>query len=531
PRVWSSLRVGSSTTTMLKRLDKKIRFRGHRRDDSLDLDLDQSPLDQSPSTSDNECGDDPARTGSPTRDAGAGAMAAEVQDFQRLEADRLTEVKGHLEIALLEKHFLEEELRRLREEAGVEALKQEVEKERCKRLDVETRLNQLIKTRSSSPLYNVLYIMYNVLHLMYNVLYLLCLLCVSERGLKPVTNFKRNLAALSSWFSVYTSGIAFIVYMNAAWYGWVIPVFLFLAILRLSLNYLISRGWRIQWSIVPQVSDSLDPPKDDLTVSEKFQLVLDVAQKAQVLLFPQMTQKLYVGLWLAFISSCLLPYDLLGFIIGLYAGIKFFIIDFLYKSCPKLRAKYDTPYIIWTSLPTDPQLKDRGAPPLHRRTPSTASRSYRATSPPPGPGREEEGGRNNSKKGAFHEVFNLDEKERPLAVCENGWRCCLINRDRKTPSDYIRNGVLYVTENFLCFESSSSRSSAYKKNKVIALLDITDIQKYKVLSVLPGSGMGISIATPSTQKPMVFGAMIHRDEAFEAIFSQYSKTLTATSDP
>ncbi|XP_056454315.1 GRAM domain-containing protein 4-like isoform X1 [Gadus chalcogrammus] len=585
---------------MLKRLDKKIRFRGHRRDDSLDLDLDQSP-----STSDNECGDDPARTGSPTRDpedlldsdtppltdaqAGAGAMAAEVQDFQRLEADRLTEVKGHLEIALLEKHFLEEELRRLREEAGVEALKQEVEKERCKRLDVETRLNQLIKTRSEDPppplLPNATPPQADGTEPQRETVFSRLRRSWSERvsshledfhfqpeevvteteeplsakrltenmrrlkrGLKPVTNFKRNLAALSSWFSVYTSGIAFIVYMNAAWYGWVIPVFLFLAILRLSLNYLISRGWRIQWSIVPQVSDSLDPPKDDLTVSEKFQLVLDVAQKAQNLfgkmadilekiknLFmwvqPQMTQKLYVGLWLAFIASCLLPYDLLGFIIGLYAGIKFFIIDFLYKSCPKLRAKYDTPYIIWTSLPTDPQLKDRGAPPLHRRTPSTASRSYRATSPPPGPGREEEGGRNNSKKGAFHEVFNLDEKERPLAVCENGWRCCLINRDRKTPSDYIRNGVLYVTENFLCFESSSSRSSAYKKNKVIALLDITDIQKYKVLSVLPGSGMGISIATPSTQKPMVFGAMIHRDEAFEAIFSQYSKTLTATSDP
>ena len=48
---------------MLKRLDKKIRFRGHRREDSLDLDLDQSPLEQSPSTSDNECGDE-----APTRD-------------------------------------------------------------------------------------------------------------------------------------------------------------------------------------------------------------------------------------------------------------------------------------------------------------------------------------------------------------------------------------------------------------------------------------------------------------------------------
>lgn len=32
-----------------------------------------------------------------------------------------------------------------------------------------------------------------------------------ERGFKPVTNFKRNLTALSSWYSVYTSAIAFIV--------------------------------------------------------------------------------------------------------------------------------------------------------------------------------------------------------------------------------------------------------------------------------------------------------------------------------
>lgn len=32
------------------------------------------------------------------------------------------------------------------------------------------------------------------------------------------------------------------VYMYAAWHGWVIPMFLFLAILRLSLNYLIARS-------------------------------------------------------------------------------------------------------------------------------------------------------------------------------------------------------------------------------------------------------------------------------------------------
>lgn len=36
-----------------------------------------------------------------------------------------------------------------------------------------------------------------------------------ERGFKPVTNFMRNLSALSSWYSVYTSAIAFIVSPHA----------------------------------------------------------------------------------------------------------------------------------------------------------------------------------------------------------------------------------------------------------------------------------------------------------------------------
>lgn len=37
------------------------------------------------------------------------------------------------------------------------------------------------------------------------------LVCFPERGFRPVTNFMRNLSALSSWYSVYTSAIAFIV--------------------------------------------------------------------------------------------------------------------------------------------------------------------------------------------------------------------------------------------------------------------------------------------------------------------------------
>uniref|UniRef100_A0A9J7YAL0 GRAM domain containing 4a n=2 Tax=Cyprinus carpio TaxID=7962 RepID=A0A9J7YAL0_CYPCA len=544
---------------MLKRLDK-IRFRGPKRDDFLDL-------PESPTGSDTECSDDmllrprpSLRDNDEQRDpAGLGTLS--VMHDLRSESERLNEVKGHLEIALLEKHFLQEELRKLREETNVETLKQELERERSRRLDLEQKMSDLLKTSIKllnkqqetvcSRLQSWFYDRFGVYiedfrfqpeentveaeeplsakRLTENMRRL-------KRGARPVTNFLRNLSALSNWHSVYTSAIAFIIYMNAAWHGWAIPLFLFLAILRLSLNYLIARGWRIQWSIVPEVSEPVEPPKEDLTVSEKFQLVLDVAQKAQNLfgkmadvlekiknLFmwvqPEITQKLYIALWVAFISSCVLPYKLMG----LYAGIKFFVIDFLFKSCPKLRDKYDTPYIMWNSLPTDPQLKERSNATVSRRIQPVVSRSSLATIPA-GVTREEESARSHStKKGAFHEIFNLPEIERPLPVCENGWRCCLINRDRKMPTDYIQTFACYLI-------SSSSRSGSSKKNKVIKLEDITDIQKYKVLSVLPGSGMGISVATPSTQKPLVFGAMIHRDEAFETIFTQYMKIMT-TSNP
>uniref|UniRef100_A0A8C7S7T2 GRAM domain containing 4 n=1 Tax=Oncorhynchus mykiss TaxID=8022 RepID=A0A8C7S7T2_ONCMY len=561
---------------MLKRLDK-IRFRGQKRDDFLDL-------AESPNGSDNECSDDillrtrPSLKSQDTEElgdpAGSGAlnMAAAFQDFQRSESDRLNEVKGHLEIALLEKHFLQEELRKLREETNVEKIKEELERERGKRLDLELRMNEVLKSSVAHleipPQGETLYL--RAWRWLYDRLgvYIEDFRFVPEentveaeeplsakrltenmrrlkRGARPVTNFMRNLSALSNWHSVYTSAISFIIYMNAAWHGWAIPMLLFLAILRLSLNYLIAKGWRIQWSIVPDITDPIEPSKDDLTVSEKFQLVLDVAQKAQNLfgkmadvlekiknLFmwvqPEITQKLYISLWVTFLSSCILPYKLVGFMIGLYAGIKFFIIDFLFKSCPKLRDKYDTPHIDWNNLPTDPQLKERTNATMSRRVRTRTYDGSLATVPC-GVSLDADSARiHSTKKGAFHEIFNVSENERPLPVCENGWRCCLINRDRKMPTDYIRNGMLYVTENYLCFESSSSKSASSKKNKVIKLADITDIQKYKVLSVLPGSGMGISIATPSTQKPLVFGAMIHRDEAFEAIFTQYMK-ITTTS--
>lgn len=181
------------------------------------------------------------------------------------------------------------------------------------------------------------------------------------------------------------------VYMYAAWKGWTIPMFLFLALLRLSLNYLIARSlalrclfsanhmgppnlpelllnylpwhththlkpwlgshWEVwylhvwwaftdiylcvpmmhcsqgledsvehrTWSLRARGEDLMkprrrvwshveghllmllglwcfqEPPKEDLTVSEKFQLVLDVAQRAQVRCHGQ--SKAWFNIW------------------------------------------------------------------------------------------------------------------------------------------------------------------------------------------------------------------------------------------
>lgn len=41
----------------------------------------------------------------------------------------------------------EEELRKLKEESNVDALKQELEKERCRRIDLEQKVNDALKSR------------------------------------------------------------------------------------------------------------------------------------------------------------------------------------------------------------------------------------------------------------------------------------------------------------------------------------------------------------------------------------------------
>jgi len=43
--------------------------------------------------------------------------------------------------------FPEEELRKLREETNVDSLRQELDRERSKRIDLEQKMNEVLKTR------------------------------------------------------------------------------------------------------------------------------------------------------------------------------------------------------------------------------------------------------------------------------------------------------------------------------------------------------------------------------------------------
>ncbi|XP_078466847.1 GRAM domain-containing protein 4 [Lampetra planeri] len=513
---------------------------------------------------------------------------------EQLDNDKLSEVKGHLEIALLEKYYLQEELQRLRGDSGLEA---KLEKEKERRREAERELQRLRdenaaatpntattattatvgasdagsaipappkaedsrdSANSASPPRGFL----GPARLRWRR----ALTALSSelganpdppapepveplsgrrltenmrrvrRGFKPVSLFMRNLKALSVWQSIYTSAIAFVVYMYAVWQGWAVPMFLLFAIIRLSLNYLIAKGWKIHWSIVPTlVTPEPEVPRDDLSVTEKFQLVLDVAQRAQnlfgkvadilekiknLLMWADLeaTRQLYRVLWIAFVASSILPAPLLWTLFGLGLGVRAFLVAPVFHRFPSIRLKYDTARRLWQQLPTDAQRNERPALSTHRGGGGHLGRSSSAQGLL-GSGSAEEA--SDPRRRSFHAVFSLPDSERPLPVCEGGWRCCLIQRDRRISSDYIRSGFLYVTPNYLCFENTRSVSS--KKNKVISLKSITEVQKYKVLSMLPGAGMGISIKTPDTVKPLIFGAMVHRDDAYDAIMEQYSR--------
>ncbi|KFM66917.1 GRAM domain-containing protein 4, partial [Stegodyphus mimosarum] len=84
----------------------------------------------------------------------------------------------------------------------------------------------------------------------------------------------------------------------------------------------------------------------------------------------------------------------------------------------------------------------------------------------------------------------------------SGRRCTLINKDKSLTAAF-KNGRLYLTNSFLCFERSKSITP---KNLVLALRNINKVEKAKPYPWIPGGGMAIEVTMIAPEKTYIFGA-------------------------
>ncbi|XP_074645766.1 GRAM domain-containing protein 4-like isoform X2 [Tubulanus polymorphus] len=348
----------------------------------------------------------------------------------------------------------------------------------------------------------------------------------SHNASKPIINTYKGMQNLFSWKTPSLSIMVLLLYIYSLWHGWLLPVVLFLIIFRLFINYLKYIGWRVNIHYLTTEDEMGEKESDDkdLGVSDKFNLVLQVAIKAQNTLGlladnleklknlltwqdPNATKKLFTFLCLAFISSCVLPGQLLVLIMGVYAGIKLFVIDYIYQRFPRIRQKHDTVYKMWQDLPTDHQLEKQMTHNVIDRSiiPPNADDIYELN--------DEFTGDVSRDDRIFLDLFSLPITEIPLPGWSGGRRCTLINREKPLTSAF-KNGKLYLTRSFICFERSKS---ANPKNLVIPLTDIIKIDKAKPYSWMPGGGMALELKVNGLEKNLLFGALIQRDDVFKGI--------------
>ncbi|XP_069168947.1 uncharacterized protein [Procambarus clarkii] len=257
--------------------------------------------------------------------------------------------------------------------------------------------------------------------------------------MRPLTDLSAAVTSLLRWESPSATLLALVIYLYSVLFGWVLPLVLLMAILRLSINYMKKRGWTQNFfrRLRREGGESVEPTTTEAAgLGDKFALVLQVARRVQnqlgavsnaaeklknLLLWEhEATRRLYFFLWLVLLASVLLPAAQLFTLIGVYLGLKFFVLDFIFFRYPRIRLKYDSTSRLWDTLPTDADLERRGD---KNRT---------------------DNGNSSPDLTSFLELFSLPATETPLPGWQSGRRCTLVNRDRSLTSAF-KNGRLYLT--------------------------------------------------------------------------------------
>nr|XP_027227124.1 GRAM domain-containing protein 4-like isoform X3 [Penaeus vannamei] len=335
--------------------------------------------------------------------------------------------------------------------------------------------------------------------------------------MRPLTECLAVVTSLLHWESTSATLLALVVYLYSVLFGWVLTLILTLAIIRLSINYLkkrsillsdpyCRRGWTQHMfrRLRREGGEAGDASGGESGLGDKFALVLQVARRVQnqlgavsnaaekcknLLLWEhEATRRLYALLWVFLLASILLPSSQIFTLIGVYLGIKFFVLDYVFYRYPRIRQKYDSTSRLWDTLPTDADLERRNDK------------------------RHLENGCSSPDSTSFLELFNLPSAESPLPGWQTGRRCTLVNRDRSLTSAF-KNGRLYLTNSYLCFERSKSQSA---KNLKLSLKDVR-VDKANSYPWIPGGGMAIDVTVENSGKGYFFAGILNRDEVFEGI--------------
>ncbi|XP_047146535.1 GRAM domain-containing protein 4 isoform X1 [Hydra vulgaris] len=357
-------------------------------------------------------------------------------------------------------------------------------------------------------------------------------------AISPIKRFYGVCSDLFAWRNPWFTLTIFLVYFYALWVEMIIPLLVLLILIQLTLNFLHTRGFHILSDNKRKNSDSEEVKEDQASLSERYQLVLQIAKKVQntlgsfadslekiesLFLWEQMeaTKTIYYSLWVIFVASCILPTNTFLLFLGMFFGVKMFLITPIYVRFPKVQNRYDDLNRMWKKLPTHHEKEkiaenvDKSSQNLSETNPATpvSGTIVNNTNRPLSRSNEKlEDSSSSWENIVFSDRFQLPSLEVPLHDWIDGRRCTLMDKD--SPLSSMKHGRLYLTPNYICFERNQFHT---KKNISIKLSDIVAVKKTKPISFIPGPGMAIELEVTNISKPYVFAAMMGRDEAFDSI--------------
>lgn len=344
--------------------------------------------------------------------------------------------------------------------------------------------------------------------------------------------FINEAKRIFKWENPAVSFIVFILYMHTVYKGWLLTVIM-LTITSIFLYFYFQCR---QTNGVINHTNSPQPGPSSMNLKSQVALTVYVLKKYQLIarviremlekiknLFmwrpPEMTQFVFTVTVVCTLCTFLLSATQIFNIIAYYMGLYAFVLQNLFLRFPRLARKYDKATGIWNQLLTDEQYnewtKKQGKKEFVKKQELGKKNSISSLI-------KEYDFSNSakSKSNNLSSMLKVPLPEPPLPEW-NGGRRCTIETKSSFFGQTTTQGLIYITERYLCFESSEKDES---NASFIPLDIITKVDKVNIYNSFIGGGKGISVSIPSAKKVLtilfqaeLFSSILNRDEAYESI--------------